>query len=134
MKIAGTLTGCQGEPFTAASYKATLRTAGAVSCTVLAGAGEPATGAVKYKWTPKTKSAKGTLSVPLTGASTTAFPSFEVTTGRSFEFSGEVTSGAYSPLTFTGTALTRYIGGSRCGQQGEKAIKDGEISKSEVSF
>ncbi len=135
MKITGSLTGCQGEPFTAASYKATLKTAGAVTCAVLAGGGEPATGSVKFKWTPKTKpaSAAGTLSMPLTAASTAVFESSEVTIGPAFEFSGEVATGAHSPLPFTGTATTRYIGGARCGQKGVK-VKEGEIAKSEVGF
>ena len=135
MKITGSLTGCQGEPFTAASYKATLKTAGPVTCAVLAGGGEPATGGVKFKWTPTTKpaSAGGTLSMPLTRASTAVFESSEVTVGPSFEFSGEVATGAHSPLPFTGTETTRYIGGARCGQKGVK-VKQGEISKSEVGF
>ena len=66
MKIKGTLTGCVAEPFATVNYTATLKTAGAVSCSVLTGAGEPAGGAVKYKWTPTAKPSTGTLSVPLT--------------------------------------------------------------------
>ncbi len=68
MKIKAILSGCTGEPFTAVTYSATLTTAGAVSCSVLAGAGEPATGAAKFKWTPKAKpsSGTGTLGLSLT--------------------------------------------------------------------
>jgi YVTN family beta-propeller protein len=136
MTIKGNLTGCQGEPFTAVSYKATLMTPGPVECAALTGAGEPASGAVKYEWTPKTKPTKatGTLSMPLTRASTVTGESFEITTGPAFEFSGEVTAGPYSPLAFTGTATTRYIGGARCGQKHQKPVREGELSKSEVSF
>ncbi len=96
---------------------------------------EPATGVVKYQWSPKAKPATttGTLSMPLTGATVVNLGYVEVTTGPAFEFSSELTSGAHSPLTFTGTAVTRYIGGPRCGQKGVK-VKKAEVSKSEVGI
>jgi alpha-tubulin suppressor-like RCC1 family protein len=127
MKIKGTLTGCTGEPFTETKYTATLETAGPVTCSVLA-AGEAATGAAKYAWTPKPKKAKapeGTLSMSLTET-------------PSIAFSGEVTTGAYSPLTLTGTATESYTGGVTCGEQvgnkAAKAVKKGTFSGSAVSF
>jgi len=65
LKIKGTLMGCTGEPFTEVAYTATLKTAEPVSCSMLTGAGEAASGAATYKWTPKTKPsvATGTLNV-----------------------------------------------------------------------
>ena len=114
MKIKGTLTGCSGTPFTGATYTATLRTAGPVSCSVLTGAGETATGAAKYKWTPKAKASTGTLSMPLTETPEIAF-------------SGEVTSGSYAPLTLTGTATESYTGGATCGEKvGKKASESSQ--------
>jgi hypothetical protein len=125
MKIKGTLTGCAAEPFTTVNYTATLKTAGAVSCSVLSGAGEPAGGAAKYQWTPKAKPSTGTLSVPLTQ-----------TPGVSF--SGEVTAGSYSPLTLTGAATESFTGGATCGEKvgkkAAKAVKKGAFVGSEVSF
>ena len=136
MKIKGTLQGCEGEPFTAATYKGTLQTAGPVTCAALTEPSEPAIGTVKFKWTPATKPATsvGTMSVPFAAASTIQLVSNEITFGRAFEFSGEVQTGAHSPLAFTGTALTRYFGGSRCGVPKSKAVKAGEVSNSEVGF
>jgi hypothetical protein len=111
MKIKGTLTGCAGTPFTGATYAATLKTAGPVSCSVLKTAGEPAAGAIKYEWTPKAKASTGTLSIPLTETPKIAF-------------SADVTSGSYTPLTLTGTATESYTGAATCGEKvGKKAAK-----------
>jgi alpha-tubulin suppressor-like RCC1 family protein len=125
MKIKGTLTGCTGEPFTEANYKATLKTAGPVSCSVLKAAGETATGTAKYKWTPKAKASTGTLSMLLTETPAVAF-------------SGEVTIGSYSPLTLSGKATESYTGGPTCGEKvgktAARAVKKGTFSGSGVSF
>ncbi|HME03040.1 MAG TPA: hypothetical protein VKG38_08415 [Solirubrobacteraceae bacterium] len=83
--------GSAGTPFTGATYNATLKAAGPVSCSVIKTAGEPATGAAKYEWTPKAKASTGTLSMPLTEMPDIAF-------------SADLTSGSYSPLTLTRTA------------------------------
>ena len=61
LKVKGTLSGCSGESFTGASYAATVTTAGKVSCSVLTGVGEGASGAAKFKWTPAAKPSTGTL-------------------------------------------------------------------------
>ncbi len=120
MRVKGTLTGCTGTPFTGATYTATLKTAGPVSCSALKAVGEPATGTAKYAWTPKAKgSTKGTLSMPLTET-------------PDISFSGDVTTGVYSPLTLTGTATESYTGGATCGAV--KAVKKGTFSGSAVSF
>ena len=125
MKIKGTLTGCGGDTFTGATYTATLKTEGPVSCSVLKGAGEAGTGSAKYKWTPKTKSSTGTLSLPLTETAGAAL-------------SGEVGAGSYSPLTLSGTATESYTGGATCGQavgkKAAKAVKTGTFSGSAVNF
>jgi YVTN family beta-propeller protein len=126
MKIKGTLTGCAGgKPFTEAKYTAKLKTAGPVSCSVLKTAGEPATGAATYKWTPKAKPSKGTLNMPLTETPDIAF-------------SGEVTTGSYSPQTLTGAATESYTGAATCGERvgkkTAKAVKKGTFSGSAVSF
>ncbi|MGA2322041.1 MAG: YncE family protein [Solirubrobacteraceae bacterium] len=124
MTVKGTLTGCSGEAFTGAKYTATLKTAGPVSCSVLKTAGEPATGAAKYTWTPKAKASTGTLSMPLTET-------------PDITFSGKVTTGSYSPLTLTGAATESYTGGATCGQKvGKKTVKvtKGTFTGSAVSF
>jgi hypothetical protein len=120
MKIKGTLAGCTGQPFTAAKYSATLKTAGPVSCSVLKTAGEAATGAAKYKWTPKAKPSKGggALNMLLTETPGVAF-------------SGEVASGPYAPLAFSGTATESYTGAATCGG---KAVKKGRFTGSTVEF
>jgi hypothetical protein len=58
------------------------------------------------------------------------------TSGASF--SGAVTTGPYTPLTFAGTAAESYAGGSTCGEKvgkkAAKAVKKGTFSGSPVSF
>ncbi len=121
VKIKGTLTGCADEPFTAVKYTATLQTAGPVSCPVLTGAGEPATGTATFKWTPNAKTSKGTLSIPLTETPDVVL-------------SGEVTTGPYSPLTPTGILTESYTGGTVCGERAGggpvKTVKKGTFSGS----
>ena len=118
VKIKGALMGCTGEPFTETKYTATLKTAAPVSCSVLTAAGETAAGAAKYKWTPSAKASKGTLDMLLTETPGVAF-------------SGEVTSGSYSPLTFSGSATESYSGAATCSA---KAVKKGTFSGSAVNF
>ncbi len=111
MKIKGTLAGCTGTPFTEVRYATTLKTAGPVSCSVVTGTGETATGAAQYRWTPSARSSTGTLSMPLTQTPNIAF-------------SADVTRGSYAPLTLTGTATEGYTGAAKCGiKVGKKAAK-----------
>jgi hypothetical protein len=111
MKIKGTLTGCTDEPFTEVKYTAKLKTAGPVSCPVLAGAAEPAAGDAKYAWTPKVKGSTGPLSMQLAETPDIAF-------------SGEVTSGSHAPLALTGVVTESFTGGATCGESvGKKAPK-----------
>jgi hypothetical protein len=118
VKIKGTVAGCTGRPFTQAKYSATLKTAAPVSCSVLKAAGEPATGADKYKWTPKAKGSTGALSLLLTELPAVAF-------------SGEVASGSYSPLTFSGPVSESYTGAATCSS---KKVKKGTFTGSVVVF
>jgi alpha-tubulin suppressor-like RCC1 family protein len=112
MKIKGTLGGCTGQPFTQAKYTATLKTASAVSCSVLKEAGAAASGAAKYKWTPKAKSSTGTLGLTLT----------EMTGAP---FSGEITSGSFAPRTLSGYVSESYAGAASCST---KKVKSGTFS------
>jgi alpha-tubulin suppressor-like RCC1 family protein len=118
MKIVGTLTGCVGEPFITVKYSAALKTAGPVSCSVLKEAGEPASGAAKYNWTPKVKGSLGSLNLSLTDTPATPFV-------------GETASSFYSPLTLSGTATETYKGAAKCGPE---TVKKGTFSGSAVTF
>ena len=120
LKIKGTVSGCTGEPFTAAAYSATLKTAAAVSCSVLKGAGETTTGSSSYKWTPKTKPSKaaGTLTMLLTETPAVAL-------------SGTVATGPHSPLALSGKVSETFTGGATCGT---KAVKKGAITATDVAF
>jgi alpha-tubulin suppressor-like RCC1 family protein len=117
VKVKGAMVGCSGDPFTAARYTATLTTSGPVSCSVLNGAGEAATGEATFKWTPKTRRpTTGTLSLLLSESPGVAF-------------GGEVAGGSFSVLALAGTATERYKG--TCG---EKAVTKGTFAGSAVSF
>jgi hypothetical protein len=118
MRIKGTLTGCTGDRFTETKYTATLKTAGPVSCAVLRGADEGATGAAKVKWTPKARPSTGTLSLLLSETSGVAF-------------SAELTSGPYAPRTLSGTVTESYTGAASCGA---KTVKKGMFSGAVVTF
>jgi alpha-tubulin suppressor-like RCC1 family protein len=118
LKIKGMLTGCTGAAFTTVKYAATLRTPGAVSCSVLTGGGGAAAGAAKFAWTPKAKSSIGTLSLPLSDVSDVSF-------------SGEVTRGSYSPLAISGSGTESYVGAATCAT---KKVKKGTLSGSAVGF
>jgi hypothetical protein len=127
VKIKGTLTGCTGDVFTEVSYKETLMTAGPVSCSVLKGAGEAASGAAKFKWSPKTKPAisTGTLGMLLTETPSVAL-------------SGAVSVGPHSPLMLSGKASEMFTGGPTCGvaegKKKAKAVKKGTFTGTTVAF
>lgn len=127
MKINGTLTGCDGEPFTEVSYKATLTTAHAVSCSTLSELGEAASGAAKFKWTPKTKpsTAAGSLSLMLSER-------------PSLAFAGETAAGPFSPLTLAGTVSETFEGAAKCGvpegKKKAKPVKRGTLTGTTVAF
>jgi alpha-tubulin suppressor-like RCC1 family protein len=124
IKIKGTLMGCEGEPFARATYTATLKTTGPVTCSALQALGETATGPAKFKWAssmPRLKSSTGTLSLRLSETPGVAF-------------SAEATAGAYSRLVFSGTATESYAGASSCGQTAKAKVKTGTFSGSAVGF
>jgi hypothetical protein len=102
------------------TFKATLQTAGPASCSVLKAAGEAASGAARYKGTPKAKQShgKGTLSLLLTEASGAVL-------------SAEVTHGLYSERAFFGAVSESYTDAATCGA---KPVSKGTFSGSAVSF
>ncbi len=100
ISIKGTLSGCSGEEgFTGASYNAHLKTADAVSCSVLteAGAAEVETN-INIKWSGVSS---GTFSMPLTEV--------PVSLG------GTLTSGPFSGESIAGTVSQTFTGGATCG-------------------
>jgi YVTN family beta-propeller protein len=125
LKIKGTFSECNGETFTGVSYTATLKTEGAVSCSVLSGASEVASGSAKFKWTPKARPSTGTLNLPLTETPVVAL-------------SGGLTAGTYSPLSLAGSVSEKFTGGSTCGvpvgTKPAKAVKKGTFTGSAVAF
>jgi hypothetical protein len=127
VKIKGTLTGCTGEPFTEVSYKATLTTAHAVSCSALSEAGEAASGSAKFKWTPKAKPASATGPLSLV-----------ISEEPSVAFSGETAAGSFSPLTLAGAVSETYEGAAKCGvaegKKKVKAVKKGTFTGTTVAF
>jgi hypothetical protein len=120
VKVKGAMSGCTGGPFAEVKYSAKLKTAGMVGCSVLKAAGEPASGAAKLKWTPKAKPATstGTLAMLLSEEPSVAF-------------SGEITAGSFSPLTFSGDTSETFTGGTTCGT---KAVKKGTFTGTTVAF
>jgi alpha-tubulin suppressor-like RCC1 family protein len=126
VKVKGTLTGCTGEPFTEATYTATMETANPVSCLVFDGEYERVTGHAKFKWTPKAKASTGTLSTIIDETDESGM-------------SGEVSAGSYSPLTFSEDEMTEeFSGGEKCGEpegkKAAKAVKKGDFRGSAIDF
>jgi virginiamycin B lyase len=119
VRVKGTLSECVGQPFTAANYGATLKTSAPVSCSALGGSGEEATGAARFKWTPKAKLATGVLDLAVTESS-------------GVRWSGNIGTGSYSPMFLSGTVSESYSGeatcGSRVGKKAAKPVKKGTFS------
>jgi YVTN family beta-propeller protein len=112
MSFKGTLTGCSGEPFTSAKYSGKLTTTEAVGCGVLQKS-VAALGTVSVTWTPETK--------PLTSKGSFSLPLAEEPAGTSF--TGALTKGPFTPLTFLGTVSESYTFAATCGvPQGKKAV------------
>lgn len=120
VKIKGLMSGCTSEPFAEVKYSAALKTAGMVGCSALQAAGEPVSGAAKFKWTPKAKpaSSTGTLGMLLTEQPSVAF-------------SGEITAGSFSPLALSGGISETFTGGSTCAT---KAVKKGTFTGTTVAL
>jgi hypothetical protein len=117
-KLKGTLSGCTGEAFTNATYAATLKTTEPISCSLLPLAWETARGSAKFKWTPRAKASAATLRLLLTEKPEVGF-------------SGEATSGPYSPLTFSGALTESYAGAATCST---KKVKKATYTGSAVNF
>jgi hypothetical protein len=120
VKVKGSLTGCSGSAFTSAKYTATLKTARAVSCTALTDpAGEPATGPLLLKWSPKARGAEsnGTLRLQLTE-----------TAGANIE--GALESGQLSPSNIAGSISQTFTKASSCGTaKGSKPVQPVKAAK-----
>jgi hypothetical protein len=98
--IKGTLSGCTGGTVTGGSYLAHLKTTNPVGCAALASPGEPATGSVVIKWSPRGKgqgNSDGTFSMPLT-----ALP------GASL--GGTLEKGPFATLSISGTVSQTFSG------------------------
>ena len=124
--VKGTVRGCTGEPFTGATYTATMKTTGAVSCSALDGEPGLAIGTATFKWTPKAKASTGPLGLLLAETEESAL-------------SGEISAGSYAPLTFSESSLNEtYSGGPKCGEpngkKAAKAVKTGHFSGSAIEF
>jgi hypothetical protein len=126
VKVKGTLSGCTGEPFTEATYTATMETTNPVSCLVFGGEYERVSGPAKFKWTPNAKASTGTLSTIIDETDESGL-------------SGEVSAGSYAPLTFSEDEMTEeFSGGEKCGEpdgkKAAKAVKKGDFRGSAIGF
>jgi hypothetical protein len=112
--VKGTLSGCSGSPFTGAKYSATLKTAHAVGCALLSSsAGDPATGALLTKWTPKAKGSEssGSLSLLLTTSPGTAL-------------GGSLESGQFASTNIAGSISATFAKAVNCGKStGGRPVK-----------
>jgi hypothetical protein len=121
MTIKGTLSGCTGSTFTSAKYVAQLKTANAVTCGALTGPGEPATGSIEIKWSPKGGgNSQGTLTMPLTGSG-------------SVNMGGTIEKGPFANLGIFGPISQSYSGtcGGKANGKKVKKVKDGTLSGSD---
>jgi hypothetical protein len=119
--IKGTLSGCTGSSFTSAKYVAQLKTTGAVTCAALTGPGEPATGSIEIKWSPKGNgNSQGTLTMPLTGSS-------------SVSMGGSIEKGSLAHLGIFGPVSQSYSGtcGGKANGKKVKKVKAGTLSGSD---
>ncbi len=118
--INGTLTECSGEGSTVTSgkYLAHLKTAEAVTCSALTGAGalEEETKII-IKWSPKGQgNSMGTFSMPLT----------EV---PGVSLGGTLSSGPFSGGSIAGTVSQTFTGGATCGVPQGKKKKAKKVAK-----
>jgi hypothetical protein len=122
VSIKGTLSGCTGSTVTKGSYVAQLKTTHAVTCAALAGAGEPATGSIVIKWSPKGQgNSMGTFSMPLTALA-------------GVSIGGTLEKGPFSVAGISGTVSQSFSGacGGGKGKKKAKKLKDGSFTGSEV--
>lgn len=115
ISIKGTLSGCTGSTVTGGKYVAHLKTTHPVTCAALSSAGEPTTGTIVIKWSPKGQgNSNGTFSMPLTE---TTVP-----------ISGTIEKGMFEKDSISGTVTQKYAG--KCG--GKKKVNKGTFTGSEV--
>jgi hypothetical protein len=113
ISVKGTLTNCTGEEatVTGGKYVAHLKTTEPVTCAALAGPGDPDTGTIVIKWSPKGHgNSMGSFTMPLTEQPTT--------------IGGLIESGPFAESPITGAVQQSYEGGSTCGvAEGKKKAK-----------
>lgn len=110
--LKGTLANCTGEEsaVTSGKYVAHLKTAEAVTCSALTGAGA-AEGTIVLKWTPKGEgNSMGSFSMAVTELPTS--------------ISGLIEEGPFTGESISGTVTQAYTGGPTCGvAEGKKKAK-----------
>jgi hypothetical protein len=119
--IKGTLSGCTGSSVTSAKYVAQLKTTDAVTCAALTGTGEPATGSIEIKWSPKgSGNSQGTLTMPLTGST-------------SVSMGGSIEKGPFAQLGIFGPISQSYSGtcGGKANGKKVNKVKAGTLSGSD---
>jgi YVTN family beta-propeller protein len=120
VKLKGVLSGCEGEGFTEVTYKATIKTSVAASCSSLKEPSTPSGGSGKFKWNPKKAWATpGVLSLALTEMPGAVF-------------SGETESfrGGWN-LTLAGSVDEHFENAENCAS---KALKKGTLTGSGVAL
>jgi hypothetical protein len=121
--IKGTLSGCTGSTVTGGKYVAHLKTTAAVTCAALKSAGEPTTGTIVIKWSPKGQgNSHGTFTMPLAAEGA-------VNIGGTLE-----EPGLFAKSTISGTVSQSYgaCGGAGKGKMKPKKLKKGTFTGSAV--
>jgi hypothetical protein len=121
--VKGTLSGCTGEGSSVieGKYVAHLKTAEAVSCAALKGAGAPdGQTSIVLKWVPHSEgNSNGTFSMPLTEAAPVSL-------------AGTIGKGPFDEDAIAGTVTQTYTDGATCGVgNGHKKAK--KVNKGTVS-
>ncbi len=116
--IKGTLSGCSGSTVTGGTYVAHLKTTHEVTCTALSSAGEPTTGTIVIKWSPKSQgTSHGTLTLPLAAGAVT--------------MSGKLEGGPFEKLGLYDPVSQAFSGACGGGKKAKK-VKDGTLSGSDL--
>ncbi len=119
VRVKGSLSGCTNQ-VASAKFTASLRTAEAVTCGALSGAGAPASGAISMTWLPRSSGeSKGTLDIPLTETPEASF-------------GGTLPEGRFPGATLTGTLSEAFTDSTECGVGNgkikPKPVKDGHAA------
>ncbi len=127
IKLKGSLSGCSGAAYTAATYTAALRTNGPIACSTLTSdPGEPANGTISIKWRPKGKASSSTGTIAI-----------DVTSVPNATVGGTLSTGPFSPATLSGSMSETFGGAEACGvaKKGKtKPVKKATFTGSSVTF